>query len=71
MSRSLVGDDGVVPEKFKRRNVDCCIRLDAPLLLHHKFKLYLADADVVLVEEIIPIRYILTVNIIRWPKLTM
>jgi hypothetical protein len=71
LSRHLVGEDGVVPEKFKRRNIGCCIRPDATLMLHDKLKLFLSDAYVILVEERIPLRYILTVNIIRWPKLTM
>ncbi len=71
LSRHPVGEDGVVPENFKRRNIDCCIRPDATLMLFDKFKLFLSDADVILVEEPMPLRYILTVNLIRWPKLCM
>ena len=41
------------------------------MLLHDEFALSLSDADVILVEEAIPKRYIRTVQLIRWPKLVM
>ncbi len=41
------------------------------MLLNDSYKLYLSDADVILVETDIPKECILTVQLIKWPQLVM
>ncbi len=71
MSKQLVSATGVIPEKFRRRDVDCCIRLDSKKLLDDGCELSLSDADVVLADVDLPLPYIELVQLLKWPQLTM
>ena len=71
MSKQLVSATGVIPEKFRRRDVDCCIRLDSTKLLADGYELFLSDADVILAEVDLPLAYIEVVQLLRWPQLVL
>ena len=69
MSKQLVSATGVIPEKFRRRDVDCCFRLHSTKLLADGYELYLSDADAILAEVELPLQYIKVVQLLKWPQL--
>ncbi len=70
MSRHIAVDV-IIPEKFRRRNVDCCIRLDSTKLLADGYELFLSDADVILAEVELPLKHIENVQLIYRPQLVL
>ncbi len=44
LSRTLIASDGGVPDKLRRRDLDCVVRVDSDELLLEGIKLYLSAA---------------------------
>ncbi len=70
-STSYATSKGVLPDKFRRRGTDCAIHLDVDLLLQDNIKLYRSAAGVILVPDIISVKYILRATLILRPQFVL
>ncbi len=70
-STSYATSKGVLPDKFRRRGTDCAIHLDVELLLQDNIKLYRSAAGVILVPEIMSVKYILRATLITRPQFVL
>ncbi len=70
-STSYATPQGVLPDKFRRRGTDCAIHLDVDLLLQDNIKLYRSAAGVILVPDIISVKYILRATLITRPQFVL
>ncbi len=60
-----------MPDKFKRRDVDCCVRLDPAQLLDADIPIYISAAGGALIPRDVPVEFIERLNLLKWPKLTL
>ncbi len=60
-----------MPDKFKRRDIDCCVRLDSAQLLDADIPIYFSAAGVALISRDVPIDFIERVTLLKWPPLTI
>ena len=64
-------DDGVIQDKFRRRDIDCVIRLDATQLFDDDYKIFISDANVALIPRDVPVEYIQHVTLLKQPRFTV
>ena len=57
-STTLMKNDEIIQDKFRRRDIDCCIRLDPQALFHAGFQIFISDANVALIAREVPVEYI-------------
>ena len=67
-STSLMKDDGSIPDKFRRRDIDCVIRLDVARLFDDSFKIFTSDANVALIPRDVPVEYISHATLLKAPR---
>ena len=62
---------GVVPDKFRKRSIDCCIRLDPTGLFVAGYQIFVSDAGVALIGRDVPDAFIQNITLIRHPRFTL
>ncbi len=64
-------EDGALPDKFRRRDIDCCVRLDSAQLLEADIPIYLSAAGVSLIDRAVSVDFIERVTLLTWLRFTI
>ena len=64
-------DDDIIPDKFRRRDIDCVIRLDAQQLVDADYNMYISDVNVAFIPRDVPVEFIEHVTLLKRPRFTI
>ena len=68
---NVISVDGSVPNKARKRGIDCQVIIDTKRLIQDGIAVYVTDADTVLIYDTVPVKYIVRVVMLTSPQLTL
>ncbi len=70
-STKLASLKGELPDRFRRRGTNCAVHLDVDLLFENNIRLYRSAAGVILIPDLVDVKYIKRVTLITPPAFTL
>ncbi len=70
-STKLASLKGELPDRFRRRGTNCAVHLDVDLLFEAGIRLYRSAAGVILIPDLVDVKYIKRVTLITPPAFTL